>query len=178
MSFSALMGGVELVEDYKRYKSIHKCGFMKLFIAYPEFRYQLYYRLRCNSKILKILLLPLKLSKGLNLYIHCKDIEGGLYIEHGFATIITCSHIGKNCWINQQVTIGNSDASHCPYIGDNVSIKAGAKIIGDVTIGNDVIVGANAVVVKDVPDHSIVAGVPARVIKTRNSVDEPWVRVK
>ena len=44
MSFSALMGGVELVEDYKRYKSIHKCGFMKLFIAYPEFRYQLYYR--------------------------------------------------------------------------------------------------------------------------------------
>lgn len=57
MSFSALMGGVELVEDYKRYKSIHKCGFMKLFIAYPEFRYQLYYRLRCNSKILKILLL-------------------------------------------------------------------------------------------------------------------------
>ena len=78
----------------------------------------------------------------------------------------------------EQVTIGHSDASHCPYIGDNVSIKARAKIIGDVTIGNDVIVGANAVVVKDVPDHSIVAGVPARVIKTRNSVDEPWVRVK
>lgn len=160
------------------YKSIHRCGFIRLFIAYPEFRYQLYYRLRCKSKVWKILLLPLKFSKGLNLYIHCRDIGGGLLIEHGFATIISCNHIGKNCWINQQVTIGHSDAAHCPYIGDNVSIKAGAKIIGGVTIGNDVIIGANAVVVKDVPDHSIVAGVPAKVIKTRTSEDMPWERVK
>ena len=51
MSFSALMG-VELVEDYKRYKSIHKCGFMKLFIAYPEFRYQLYYQYSVNSNVI------------------------------------------------------------------------------------------------------------------------------
>lgn len=165
------------MEDFLRYKSIHNCGFLKLFLAYPKFRYQLYYRLRRNSKVWRILLLPLKFSKGLNLYIHCKDIEGGLFIEHGFATIITCSHIGKNCWINQQVTIGHSDATHCPYIGDDVSIKAGAKIIGGVTIGNDVIIGANAVVVKDVPDHSILAGVPAKVIKTRVSSDMPWERV-
>ena len=51
-------------------------------------------------------------------------------------------------------------------------------MIGDVTIGDDVIIGANAVVVKDVPPHSIVAGVPARVIKTLNSVDSEWKKLK
>lgn len=53
-----------------------------------------------------------------------------------------------------------------------------AKVIGEVTIGDDVIIGANAVVVKDVPSHSIVAGVPARVIKTKNCISEEWVKVK
>ena len=76
------------------------------------------------------------------------------------------------------MTIGFSDKTHSPYIGDNVEIKAGAKVIVGVTIGDDVIIGANAVVVKDVPSHSIVAGVPARVIKTRNSITEEWVKVE
>jgi serine O-acetyltransferase len=52
-----------------------------------------------------------------------------------------------------------------PIIGDNVEICAGARILGLVRIGNNVIIGANAVVVKDVPDNCVVAGVPARIIK-------------
>ena len=52
-----------------------------------------------------------------------------------------------------------------PIIGDNVEICAGARILGPVRIGNNVIIGANAVVVKDVPDNCIVAGVPAHIIK-------------
>lgn len=122
-------------------------------------------------------MVPLKFSKRLNLYIYCKDIEGGLYIEHGFAIIITCIHIGKNCSINQQVTIGHSNATSCPLIGHNVIIHAGAKVIGNVSIGNDDVVEANAVP-NDVPNHSIVAGVLVRVIKTRKSLDEPWERIK
>lgn len=104
-----------------------------------------------------------------NLYIHCSDIDEGLFIENGFSTIIACKHIGRNCWINQQVTIGFSDKTHSPYIGDNVEIKAGAIVIGEVRIGDDVIIGANAVVVKDVHSHSIVVGIPARVIKKRKA---------
>ena len=62
-------------------------------------------------------------------------------------------------------------------IGDKVEIKAGAKVIGGVKIGDDVIIGANAVVVKDVPSDSIVVGVPAKVIKARNSITEKWIKV-
>ena len=57
-------------------------------------------------------------------------------------------------------------------------LKLGMKPGEYITIGDDVIIGANAVVVKDVPSHSIVAGVPARVIKTRNSITEEWVKVE
>lgn len=80
--------------------------------------------------------------------------------------------MGHNCQVFQQVTIGNEGG--IPSIGDNVKICAGAKVIGPITIGDDVIIGANAVVTHDVPSHSVVAGVPARIIKCRNSMDEPW----
>lgn len=170
------MGG-KLSSDYNRYKLLRNCSFLKLLIVYPEFRYQFFYRLRLHSSILRILLKPLQLINPLNLYINCSDIDEGLFIEHGFSTIIACKHIGRNCWINQQVTIGFSDKSHSPYIGDNVEIKAGAKVIGGVKIGDDVIIGANAVVVTDVPSHSIVVGVPAKVIKARNSITEKWIKV-
>lgn len=172
-----MRGGGNLLADYNRYKRARNSSFLKLFVVYPEFRYQVYYRLRKHSFLLRILLKPLQLSNALNLYIHCSDIGEGLFIEHGFSTIIACRHIGKNCWINQQVTIGYSDKIHSPYIGNNVEIKAGAKVIGNVTIGDDVIIGANAVVVKDIPSHSIVAGVPAKIIKTRSSTKEHWVRL-
>lgn len=176
LSILCRMGGGNLLADYQRYTALRKASFVKLFLRFPEFRYQLYYRLRAKSKIWKLILTPLKVFNSLNLYINCPDIDGGLFIEHGFSTIISCRHIGKNCWINQQVTIGYSDSAHSPYIGNDVSVKAGAKVIGDVTIGDDVIIGAGAVVVKDVPSHSIVAGVPAQIIKYRKSKNTNWIK--
>lgn len=58
-----------------------------------------------------------------------------------------------------------TNKTDAPTILDNVSIKAGAKVLGKITIGNNVIIGANAVVVKDVPDNCTVVGVPAYIIK-------------
>lgn len=178
MNIFKLLGGGKMKADYIRYKTLRRCGFAKLFLAYPEFRYQFYYRLREHSKLWKILLKPLQLGNSHNLYLNCDNIEGGLFIEHGFSTIIACKHIGANCWINQQVTIGYSDATNCPSIGNNVHIKAGAKVIGNVHIGDDVIIGANAVVVKDVPSHSIVVGIPAKIIKVRDKITDPWRKIK
>ena len=68
--------------------------------------------------------------------------------------------------IYQQVTIGYSGDKH-PWIGDNVEICCGAKIVGGVHIGNNVIIGAQALVVKDVPDNAVVGGVPAKILKMR-----------
>lgn len=98
------------------------------------------------------------------------EIGGGLIVQHGYGTIIAPRKIGKNCWVNQGVTIGYTNDDDCPTLGDNVTVYAGAKILGDVHVGNNVVVAANAVVVKDVEDNCIVGGVPAKVIKRLDGV--------
>lgn len=100
-----------------------------------------------------------------SLYITAKNIGGGLFIQHGFSTYIAAESIGENCWINQQVTIGYKDNTRSPIIGDNVTITCGAKVLGPITIGDHVTIGANAVVVKDLPSDSVWGGVPAKRIR-------------
>lgn len=78
--------------------------------------------------------------------------------------------IGSNCIIYQQVTfggklVGDAQKGFYPMLGDNVTVFAGAKLIGQINIGNNVIIGANSVVNKDIPPYSVVAGIPARIIK-------------
>ena len=100
------------------------------------------------------------------LFIETPEIGGGLFIQHGFATMIAAKSIGENCWINQQVTIGYTDKG-CPVIGNNVMITCGAKVLGDITVGDGAVIGANAVVVKNVEPGAVMGGVPARVIHKR-----------
>ena len=104
------------------------------------------------------------------LEITTNDIGGGLIIQHGFSTIISAEKIGRDCKIYQQVTIGFNHDLKAPVIGDNVEVCCGAKVIGGITVGNNVLIGANAVVVKDVPPNCVVAGVPARVIRQLDHV--------
>ena len=79
--------------------------------------------------------------------------------------------IGKNCTLYQNVTIGGKDlpnrsnnAAKYPQIGDNVTIYPGAFIVGGVKIGNNCIIGANTVIVRDVPDNAMASGNPAQII--------------
>jgi serine O-acetyltransferase len=134
--------------------------FLYLLSFFPEFRNVFYHRIG-NWKFFLNPLCP----KMPTLYILTDKIGKGLFIQHGFATIIAAKSIGENCWINQQVTIGYSNKTTSPYIRDNVTINAGAKVIGGVRVGNNSIVGANAVVVKNVPDNCTVVGIPAQIIK-------------
>src|SRR5690606_27147300 len=71
----------------------------------PEYRNLFYHRIKSHNKILSIFL-SIFYPKLNSLYIYTSKIGGGLYIEHGFSTIILAESIGENCWINQQVTIG------------------------------------------------------------------------
>lgn len=102
-----------------------------------------------------------------NLYIRCHDIGEGLFIQHGYSTDISAKSIGKNCWINQQVTIGYSSKTDAPIIGDNVKILAGAIVIGGVTIGDNAVIGAGTTVVKNVAPNTTVVGAPNRYFQTR-----------
>ena len=104
------------------------------------------------------------------------EVGEGLYIGHfGGITISPDARIGKNVDISQQVTIGVSghgERRGCPTIGDNVYLAPGAKLFGRITIGNNVAIGANAVVHKDIPDNSTVVLAPGFEIISR-SVDDP-----
>ncbi|MDR3591522.1 MAG: serine acetyltransferase [Negativicutes bacterium] len=129
-----------------------------------EFRNLFYKRVQKHSwffaKMLTIVLPPLD-----SLFIATEDIGPGLYIQHGFSTIIAAKSLGANCWVNQQVTIGFSNSYDSPVIGNNVRITAGAVVIGKVTVGDNVMIGANATVTKDVPHDCTVVGNPAFIVK-------------
>ena len=154
--------------DTKRWLQIlninESLGFVKLMTFYPEFRNLFYIRVKSFAYPISWLCPRMN-----TLCISTNDIGPGLFIQHGIATIIAAKSIGKDCWINQQVTIGFSNATDSPILGDNVTINAGAKIIGKVYMGNNSRAGANSVVVKDVPNDCTVVGVPAYIIK-RNGV--------
>jgi serine O-acetyltransferase len=97
----------------------------------------------------------------------------GLYIGHfGGIVVHPDAVIGRDCNISQGVTIGQTNRGArqgVPRLGDRVYIGPGAKLVGDIRIGSDAAIGANAVVTRDVPERGVVAGVPAAVISTDGS---------
>jgi serine O-acetyltransferase len=95
---------------------------------------------------------------GADIPLNCK-IGGGLLIPHPNGIVIhPQATIGVNCLIFQQVTIGARGQEGLPVIGGHVDVGAGAKILGNLTIGDHARIGANAVVTKSVPTHGIAVG--------------------
>ena len=90
-------------------------------------------------------------------------IGGGLMVSH-YHSVIFPKLTGKNFRVGPGVVIGRN--GDFPVFGDNVYVAANATMVGDITIGSNVIIGAGSVVTKDVPDNVVVVGNPAKVIKT------------
>lgn len=159
--------------DLRRWKSIGQISgsdskaLAILLWQKPEFRNLLIYRNRSRRFFrywIAFWYRPME-----SLYIQAKEIGGGLFIQHGFATMITAESIGENCWINQQVTIGYNGNGNAPIIGDDVMITCGAKVLGSITVGDHAVIGANAVVIRDVEPGAVMGGVPARVLRKEQS---------
>jgi serine O-acetyltransferase len=108
------------------------------------------------------------------LSIECDNIGGGLFINHGYSTIVACDSIGEDCEIAHNVTIGWNDDGQLrgPIIGDRVTIYTGAVVAGAITIGHDVKIAANAVVLRDVPAQTTIGGVPGRPLQ-RSRIRDP-----
>jgi len=161
-----------LKEDFKTYKGDWSCQGFWVMVVYRFgcWRYTiksglirkpfslLYKVLYKFIQVITGIELPCEVTVGKNFRI---DHFGGIVIS-GFASF------GDNCVIRDGVTVGlrRVDDPVAPQIGNNVDIGTGAKVLGGITIGDDVVIGANAVVLEDVPPNSIAVGVPAR-IKTR-----------
>jgi serine O-acetyltransferase len=107
---------------------------------------------------------------GIEIAMRC-DIDEGLYFPHTSGTVIGAIKIGKNAVIYQGVTIGakeidiNYHENLRPCLGDNVTVGSGVKVLGGISIGDNVILGANAVVTKSLCSDVVAVGIPARVIR-------------
>ncbi|QQY80346.1 serine O-acetyltransferase [Keratinibaculum paraultunense] len=98
-------------------------------------------------------------------------IGKNFFIDHGMGVVIgETAEVGNNVTIYHGVTLGgigdDSNAKRHPTVEDNVMIGAGAKVLGPITIGKGAKIGANAVVLKDVPPYTTVVGVPGKVVKS------------
>lgn len=137
-----------------------------------EFRNLFYWRIgSCTHKyhfstILKIIL-PERIHFMFG--VDSKNVGGGLFIRHGNSTIIHAKSIGSNFYIHQNVTIGDSGKGF-PIIGNNVKVGTGAVVLGPITIGDNVIIGANATIVKSVPNNCTVVSSGAFVIKNNDKM--------
>lgn len=111
-----------------------------------------------------------------NCYIpYTADIGEGCAIAYRGMSVIIHSRakIGKNCIIGSCVTIGGQKKQYeVPVIGDNCYLASGCKIFGPVTIGSGSFIGANSVVTRNVPEKSLVSGIPGKVIKENIEIND------
>ncbi|HLI61608.1 MAG TPA: serine acetyltransferase [Solirubrobacteraceae bacterium] len=136
-------------------------------LAMPEVRSVLYHRLgqgTMRDQLMCILLKRLYAGQH-GVEIRCADIGPGFALGHGQGAVVWAERIGRDCTIYQQVTVGLSDGTlrSLPVLGDRVWLWPGARVIG-ASVGADATVGANAVVLDDVPVGATAVGIPARVL--------------
>lgn len=150
-------------------------GFTVIF-AYPGFHAVLSHRINHFLWKIHIPFIPRLFSNiarfltGIEIHPAAK-IGAGFFVDHGMGVVIgETAEIGKNVLLYQGVTLGGTGkekGKRHPTLGNDVVVGAGTKILGPITIGNNVKIGANSVVLKSIPDNSIVVGVPGRITKKK-----------
>lgn len=142
---------VRYLRKYEYTLNTSKSFISRIFLLWRKFRFK-----RLCYKY-KIFLSPNTIGYGFRI------------IHFGGGVIVNCKKMGNYCGVTTGVVIGNKDSQEArPTIGDNCSFTLGCKVIGNITIGNNVTVAPNSVVVKDVSDNAIVTGIPAHVLKYKS----------
>ena len=174
-----------LKEDIKRYnKDSISTGKVIKFLLDPRTQPVVLYRLSHFFYKKKMGFLG-RVFQFVNLFLYgCwismkTEIGQGLLIRHGWGIGIGCRKIGNAFTVFPHVFIGTKtgdpgdlEEQDVPVIGDNVTIYVGSKVFGDIHVGNNAVVGASSLVLKDVPPGAIVAGIPAKVVKEREESSE------
>lgn len=169
----------KIKQDFKAALEMDPAATSKLEVAltYAGFHALIFYRLSHWLWKKRIPFFPRAISQFARfltgIEIHPGAIIGsGLFIDHGMGVVIgETTEIGNNVTLFQGVTLGGTGkqrGKRHPTIGSHVVVGAGAKVLGPIRIGDYVKIGANSVVLQDVPDHSTVVGIPGRVVRIKD----------
>jgi len=149
-------------------------NYFEVLLTYAGLHAVIFYRIAHSLWSMKVPFLPRYISQlarfftGIEIHPGAR-IGEGLFIDHGMGVVVgETAIIGDNVLLYQGVTLGGTGkerGKRHPTIGNNVVVGAGAKILGNITIGDNSYIGSNAVVIKDVPPNSTVVGVPGRITK-------------
>jgi serine O-acetyltransferase len=166
--------------DYQRYRN-YNVRPVSILLFTPGFRYTFYMRL-CNYLknsrfrkayiplfiICRLILRRYEFKYSIQLPYNTQ-VGYGLHIgHHGGIVINQRCKIGNNVNLSHGVTLGYTRTG-VPRVGNDVYLGAGAKVIGGITIGNNVAIGANSVVTKNMPDNAIVVGIPGKIISLKGN---------
>lgn len=175
----------KIKDDYNRYLELHyidkefSVKNMRLLLYEDSvFRTLFVYRIRESCKMPSAMLKKIfRVVETVEISSALGTIEGGLFVGHT-AVVVLARKIGKHCTIGAYGVIGggqpNAEGEVLPVIGNNVVIHANASVFGGIHIGDNVTIGAGAVVQKDVPDNCVVVGNPARIVRQNGvKVDIP-----
>ena len=150
---------------------------LEVILTYAGFHALLLYRFAHWLSKRRIPFVPRALSQcarfitGIEIHPNA-TIGSGMFIDHGMGVVIgETSEIGDNVTLFQGVTLGGTGkqrGKRHPTIGSHVVVGAGAKVLGPINIGDYVKIGANSVVLQDVPDHSTVVGIPGKIVRIKD----------
>ena len=175
----ALIRGIKrVIDDINNIKDKDPAAksVLEIILLYPGFHALLSYRIANKLKKWKIPFIPRLISQIARFFTGIEIHPGAtigekFFIDHGMGVVIgETTIIGDNVLVYQGVTLGGTgkdQGKRHPTIGDRVTIGAGAKVLGNITIGSDSNIGAGSVVIDDVPEHSTVVGVPGRITRQR-----------